>query len=181
MSTRRLAGIVLASWLAGCGPSLGDAYERSFAAGQRAYHAGRYEEAAKSYEEAARAAERVKDRDEALFLVARMHERRGAHAEAKATLRPSGDSARSENPVVRDKCSTTGPIDAPRRRIATSVARPDAVSSDQMPKFRSKTIVRPSREMSGHRTRPALNCVTCRGCPFSGFTQMFSAPLRSDM
>ena len=86
MSARRLAGLTLACWLVGCGPSLGDAYERSFAAGQRAYHAGRYEEAAQSYEEAARAAERVKDRDEALFLVARMHERRGAHAEAKVAL-----------------------------------------------------------------------------------------------
>ncbi len=86
MSPRRLAAFVLVSWLVGCGPSVGDAYERSFAAGQRAYHAGRYEEAAKSFDEAALAAERVKDRDEALFLAARMHERRGAHAEAKAAL-----------------------------------------------------------------------------------------------
>ncbi|MDI1478345.1 tetratricopeptide repeat protein [Polyangium sp. y55x31] len=93
MSARRAFGFVLAWWLVGCGPSLGDAYERSFAAGQRAYHAGRYEDAAKSYEEAARAAERVKDRDEALFLVARMHERRGAHAEAKAALQKLAETS----------------------------------------------------------------------------------------
>ncbi|MDI1448702.1 tetratricopeptide repeat protein [Polyangium sp. 6x1] len=93
MSARRGLGFVLAWWLVGCGPSLGDAYERSFAAGQRAYHAGRYEEAAKSYEEAAGAAERVKDRDEALFLVARMHERRGAHADAKAALQKLAETS----------------------------------------------------------------------------------------
>ncbi|MDI1429897.1 tetratricopeptide repeat protein [Polyangium sorediatum] len=93
MSTKRVAGFVLAWWLVGCGPSLGDAYERSFAAGQRAHHAGRYEEAAESYDEAARVAERVKDRDEALFLVARMHERRGAHVEAKAALQKLAETS----------------------------------------------------------------------------------------
>jgi tetratricopeptide (TPR) repeat protein len=87
MSAARVArASLLALSLAACGPSLGDAYEASFAKGQRAYHAGRYEEAAKAYEEAAQNAERIKDRDEALFLVARMHERSGAHDEAKAAL-----------------------------------------------------------------------------------------------
>jgi len=78
--------VLLLVGLGACGPSRGDVYERSFAAGQRALHAGRYEEAAHAFDEAASAAERVKDRDEALFLVARMHEKRGAHGEAKAAL-----------------------------------------------------------------------------------------------
>jgi tetratricopeptide (TPR) repeat protein len=81
-----LAKLALALLVTACGPSLGDAYERSFSAGQRAHHAGRYEEAARAYEQAARDAQRVKDRDEALFLVARMHDKRGAHVEAKAAL-----------------------------------------------------------------------------------------------
>lgn len=78
------APIVLACALSACGPSLGAAYETAFAAGQRASHAGRYEEAAREYGRAAKHATRVKDRDEALFLVARMHEKRGAYAEARA-------------------------------------------------------------------------------------------------
>ncbi|UQA59355.1 tetratricopeptide repeat protein [Polyangium aurulentum] len=86
MRGRGLAKVALALVLSACGPSLGDAYERSFAAGRRAHHAGRYEEAARAYEQAARDAKRVKDRDEALFLVARMHDKRGAHVEAKAAL-----------------------------------------------------------------------------------------------
>lgn len=77
------APIVLACALSACGPSLAEVYERSFAAGQRAYHAGRYEEAARNFEQAAQKAPRVKDRDEALFQVARMHEKRGAYTEAR--------------------------------------------------------------------------------------------------
>jgi len=82
----RRALVVLLLGFASCGPSRGDVYEAAFARGQRALHDGRYEEAAKAYEEAASAAERVKDRDEALFQVARMHEKRGAFVEAKAAL-----------------------------------------------------------------------------------------------
>ena len=44
-------------------------------AGQRAYSAGRYDEAAGHYALAAQTAKRVKDRDEALFMQARMYER----------------------------------------------------------------------------------------------------------
>lgn len=87
-----------ASLLAACSPSVGDAYQHAFAAGQRAYHAGRYDEAVKHFEHAAKNATRVKDRDEALFLVARMHEKLGATDDAKAAL---------------DKLSTTSP-DGPR-------------------------------------------------------------------
>lgn len=78
------AAIVLACAQTACGSSFGVAYERAFASGARAQHAGRYEEAARAYEQAAEHATRVKDRDEALFLVARMHEKRGAHADARA-------------------------------------------------------------------------------------------------
>lgn len=81
-----LGALALLSSLAACSPSRGDAYEQAFAKGQRAYHAGRYEEAAKAYEEAVTQAERIKDRDEALFLIWRMHERSGAYAEAKVAL-----------------------------------------------------------------------------------------------
>lgn len=83
MSWKVGAPIVLTMTLTACAPTLGEAYERSFAAGQRAYHAGRYEEAAKEYARAAENASRVKDRDEALFQVARMHEKSGAYAEAR--------------------------------------------------------------------------------------------------
>ncbi len=77
------APIILATLLSACAPNLGEAYQRSFAAGQRAFHAGRFEEAARAFETAAQEATRVKDRDEALFEVARMHEKRGAYAEAR--------------------------------------------------------------------------------------------------
>lgn len=75
---------MLAAAVSACGTSIGVEYEHSFAAGQRAFHAGRYEEAARDFEQAAEKATRVKDRDEALFEVARMHEKRGAYAEAHA-------------------------------------------------------------------------------------------------
>jgi TolA-binding protein len=77
-------------WLAlvlGCGPAHGEAFELSFAAGQRAYSAGRYEEAAQLFDRAAADAERVKDRDEALFLRARMYERLQRWSEAREAYR----------------------------------------------------------------------------------------------
>lgn len=85
--------------LFGCGPAHGEAFERSFAAGQRAYSAGRYEEAAGLFERAAADAERVKDRDEALFLIARMHERlerwRDAQEAYRRLLATSPDGPRA--------------------------------------------------------------------------------------
>ena len=70
----------LLAWLCvlgclGCGPSVGEAFSDSFYAAKRAYNAGRYEQAAALYEEAAAKATRVKDRDEANFMQARMYER----------------------------------------------------------------------------------------------------------
>lgn len=68
----------------GCGPPpRADAYVRAMYAGKRAYNAGRYGEAAHAYERAAAYATRVKDRDEARFMQARMHQRRGALDEAR--------------------------------------------------------------------------------------------------
>lgn len=69
----------------GCGPAWGDAYLDAMAAGQRAYHAGRYGEAATLYAKAVESAQRVKDRDEAMLLVARMQERDGHLDDARAT------------------------------------------------------------------------------------------------
>lgn len=78
------APIIFAATVSACAPSVGVKYEHSFASGQRAFHAGRYEEAARAFEQAAENATRVKDRDEALFEAARMHEKRGAYAQAHA-------------------------------------------------------------------------------------------------
>ena len=69
----------------GCGPAWGDAYLDAMAAGQRAYPAGRYGEAATLYAKAVESAQRLKDRDEAMLLVARMQERDGHKDEALAT------------------------------------------------------------------------------------------------
>src|SRR5881275_189378 len=68
----------------------------------------------------------------------------------------------------------------PRRVIFTSDAAPLDVSSFQMAKSRSKTIVFPSYEIDGQSTRPAVNFVTCRGCSPGTMVQMFSAPPRSE-
>ena len=72
---RRELGCLWLVMALGCGPAHGEAFVQSFRAGQRAYSAGRYEEAAQLFDRAAADAERVKDRDEALFLRARMYER----------------------------------------------------------------------------------------------------------
>jgi tetratricopeptide (TPR) repeat protein len=97
MRARALVGALLvASAALGCNPSWGDAYLHSLAAGTRAYHGGRYLEAAAAYHDAAAKAQRVKDRDEALFLEARMLERAGRYRDAierdraLATLSPTG-------------------------------------------------------------------------------------------
>jgi TolA-binding protein len=80
-----LAGVLAALLSGGCGPAWGDAYLDAMAAGQRAYHAGRYGEAATLYAKAVESAQRLKDRDEAMLLVARMQERDGHKDEAFAT------------------------------------------------------------------------------------------------
>ena len=81
---RRALGIaaviapLLLSGAAACGPpSSSEAYVRAMYAGKRAYNSGRYSEAAHAYDRACAFATRVKDRDEARFLEARMHQRLG--------------------------------------------------------------------------------------------------------
>jgi TolA-binding protein len=78
-------GAIAGGAIAGCGPAWGDAYLDAMAAGQRSYHAGRYGEAEKAYAQAVDAAQRLKDRDEAMLLVARMQERDGRLDEARAS------------------------------------------------------------------------------------------------
>lgn len=85
---RALGGAValaLALLSGACGPAWGDAYLDAMAAGQRSYHAGRYAEAEASYLQAVEAAQRLKDRDEAMLLVARMQERAGRLDDARAS------------------------------------------------------------------------------------------------
>jgi len=87
-STRRssrLGWTLGALLIAGCGPSISQAYQYAFAEGQRAQRAGRFEEAAQAYDDAASRAERVKDRDEARFLQARSLERAGLWQKAEKT------------------------------------------------------------------------------------------------
>jgi TolA-binding protein len=79
--------LLLASVVDCGGPAYGKPFLLSFRDGQRAYHAGRYQEAAQHYEAAAAKAQRVKDRDEALFMVARMHERAHDYPSAQASYR----------------------------------------------------------------------------------------------
>jgi tetratricopeptide (TPR) repeat protein len=70
-----------------CGPDYGDAFERSFHAAQRAQNAGRYEEAADLYRRAVGDAQRIKDRDEAYFMRARMFERLERWDDARGVYR----------------------------------------------------------------------------------------------
>jgi tetratricopeptide (TPR) repeat protein len=79
------AAVALALAVAGCAPSIPDAFARPFAAGQRALSAGRYDEAARSFDAAAAHATRVKDRDEARYLEARAKQRSGRFDDARAT------------------------------------------------------------------------------------------------
>lgn len=79
-------GLVVALWAlaSGCGgPDYGEAFVASFHAAQRAHVAGRYAEAADKYGVAAGDAQRVKDRDEAFFMQARMYEKLARWAEAR--------------------------------------------------------------------------------------------------
>lgn len=89
MTLRRLAVAAAAALaLAGCGgPSYAPGYLEAFDAGRRARTAGRLDEAARAFELAHRRADRVKDRDEALLLLARTQEAQGSSAAAAATYR----------------------------------------------------------------------------------------------
>jgi TolA-binding protein len=75
--TSKLAIVALTLGIVvGCGgPNYGEAFVRSFHEAKRAYAAGRYAEAATLYGRAAQDARRVKDRDEAHFMQARMYEK----------------------------------------------------------------------------------------------------------
>lgn len=83
-----LATAAAALVLAGCGgPSYAPGYLEAFDAGRRARTAGRLDEAARAFDLAHRRADRVKDRDEALLLLARTQEAQGRPADAAATYR----------------------------------------------------------------------------------------------
>lgn len=97
-----------------------------------------------------------------------------------ATFFPSGERAKSVKRSLSLRCSMAGTEGDPSRAIFTSLAAPLAVSSLQMPKSRSKTIVRPSYEIEGQTTRPVVNFVICAGCPPGVMLQMFSGPPRSE-
>jgi TolA-binding protein len=82
------AALVGAGALLGCGaPAPAESFLLAMAEGRRAYTAGRYAEAAESYRRAAALGTRVKDRDEGLFLEARMYQRLGRDADAAETYR----------------------------------------------------------------------------------------------
>lgn len=78
------AGFAVLVATVACAPARGEGYLSAFTAGQRAQRAGRFDEAAQHYGDAAHQAERVKDRDEALFLQGRALERGGRVKDARA-------------------------------------------------------------------------------------------------
>lgn len=94
-----LALVAGAFGLLGCGPDPGEAYLKAFTEGQRALTAGRYEEAAGAFERAAGEAHRLKDRDEALYLIGRVREDArdyaGAAAAYEKVVATSPDGPRS--------------------------------------------------------------------------------------
>ena len=83
--SRWLCWALLSTALVACAAGPGEAFERSFNEAKRAYSAGRYEEAARLYEGAAGNATRIKDRDEAFFMQARMFEKLRRWQEARKT------------------------------------------------------------------------------------------------
>lgn len=92
----------------GCAPTLPRPYLEAKAAGHRAYGSGRYDEAARYFHEAAGKADRVRDRDEVLYLEAAAYQRAGRHREARAAyeallaLSPSGArAARAAHEIAR--------------------------------------------------------------------------------
>ncbi|MBN4059264.1 hypothetical protein JYT22_01270 [Endomicrobium sp. AH-315-J14] len=76
-----------------CSPAYGESFRLEMASAKRAYTAGRYLEAAGSFDKAASVAKRLKDRDEARFMQARMFERARDYASAETSyLRLMADS-----------------------------------------------------------------------------------------
>lgn len=102
-----------------------EAFQLAFAAGARAAHAGRYDEAIARYEEAQRLATRLKDRDEAAFLIARMWEAKEDPARALAAydalVRLSPDGPR------RVRSELAAAVLAERRDRTDGRARYDAL------------------------------------------------------
>lgn len=101
-----VAVVSLAMVPAACAPARGEGYVTAFTAGQRSLRAGRFDEAARHFAEAAQKAERVKDRDEAIFLQGRALERAGRVADARAVYQallkePGPRSARAEFELAR--------------------------------------------------------------------------------
>lgn len=98
-----LLAMLIALVMLGCGPAQGDAYLMPFRKAQRAYHAGRYEEAIALFEEASTQAARIKDRDEAMFMQARMYRKLERWDDARGVYRKlietSPDGPRSARAV----------------------------------------------------------------------------------
>src|SRR5579875_1636162 len=72
-----------------------------------------------------------------------------------ASFLPSGETA-SERKAVSVVRVTAGEAETPRSSMGILAALPEAMSSDQMLKSRSKTMVLPEAPMDGQRTRPSL-------------------------
>ncbi|PIE06180.1 MAG: hypothetical protein CSA75_00845 [Sorangium cellulosum] len=70
--------------MAACAPNLPRPFLEAKAAGHRAYGAGRYDEAAAKFRQAAQHAERIRDRDEALYLEAASYQRADRNRKAAA-------------------------------------------------------------------------------------------------
>ncbi len=85
----RLGWLVLPMAAAACAgaPSYAPGYLEAYEAGLRAKSAGRMDEAWQSFDEAYRTADRVKDRDEALYLRARTEIAMKRDADAEASLK----------------------------------------------------------------------------------------------
>jgi tetratricopeptide (TPR) repeat protein len=122
----------------GCAPTLPRPYLEAKAAGHRAYGSGRYDEAAGYFREAAGKAERIKDRDEVLYLEAAAYQRAGRHREARGSyeallaLSPSGArAARAAHEIARLEVRHGDPVkgwamthDVVKRFPKSGVARP---------------------------------------------------------
>lgn len=82
-----LAILVVSAAACAGGPSYAPGYLEAYEAGLRAKSAGRMDEAWQSFDEAYRTADRVKDRDEALYLRARTEIAMRRTADAEASLK----------------------------------------------------------------------------------------------
>lgn len=116
-----------------CAPSLPRAYLEAHAAADRAHNAGRYEEAARKYHEAAAAADRIKDRDEALYLEADSYGRAGRQQdasrryEALVELSPDGPHSARAAYELADLEIDRGDVDAGFKKLEEALRKyPDA-------------------------------------------------------